>query len=129
MQSHEEPSLGQKSQPEFSYGYHVVAFLDLLGQKKRLCKIEGILNVSQPELQVEKLQSVLKQTVGAIWAFRESFSSFFINYLEHQPSIHIPQEIEHYFHRMRGHSKLKLQSFSEERNSTMHRSLTVSAVF
>lgn len=32
----------REDNPEFFYGHHVVAFLDLLGQKDRLCEIEGI---------------------------------------------------------------------------------------
>lgn len=103
----------QEIRPEFSYGHHVVAFLDLLGQKDRLCEIEGILETANPELHREKLQQTLKQTVGTIWAFRKQFSDFFNFYLNLKPSFPIPKEIENHFNQMRGHSQINFQSFSD----------------
>lgn len=103
----------QEDEYEFFYGHHVVAFLDLLGQKDRLCEIEGALEGTDPEAHREKLQQTLKHTVGTIWAFRKQFLDFFNGYLQHQPSIPIPKEIENYFSQVRGHSQIKFQSFSD----------------
>lgn len=109
----ETQNTDQEGKPDFLYSHHVLAFLDLLGQKERLCEIEGILETADPEIHREKLQQTLEQTVGTIRIFRRQFLNFFNRYLQHQPSIPIPQEIENYFTQMRGHSKINFQSFSD----------------
>lgn len=109
----ETQKMNQEEKPEFFYGHHVVAFLDLLGQKDRLCEIEGILDIADPKVHQENLQQTLKHTVGTIWAFRKQFLDFFDVYLQHRPSIPIPKEIENYFNKVRGHSQIKFQSFSD----------------
>lgn len=96
----------------YHYGYHMVSFLDLLGQKERLRSIEGILE-SDLEVKKNELQTALKYTVGTIWEFRKSFKDFFEKYLHHQPEIDVPEQIEVHFNQMRNHSKLNFQNFSD----------------
>lgn len=103
----------KQNKSEFFYCYHLVAFLDLLGQKERLSSIEGIMESSDSEAARAKLHRVLKETVGTIWSFRKSFKDFFDQFLNREPEFPIPKEVEKYFRQLRGHSKINLQSFSD----------------
>ncbi|AFY01144.1 hypothetical protein [Bdellovibrio bacteriovorus] len=107
------PKTDRESKPDLYYGHHVVAFLDLLGQKDRICEIEGILEAENPEISRDKLQKTLKHTVGTVWAFRKQFLDFFDSYLEHEPPFQIPKKFETHFKEMLSHSKINFQSFSD----------------
>ncbi len=99
---------------QFNYSNHIVAFLDLLGQKEKLQEIDGILeNIVDPEKTMNRLLPVLTNTVGAIRSFRDSFKDYFNTYMSHEPSITIPPEIKDQFTEMRSHSEIRLQSFSD----------------
>lgn len=106
-------TISEGEQPDYVYCCHLVAFLDLLGQKQRLLEIEGIIDGSVSEIARGKLQGVLKETVGTIWSFRKSFTDFFDLFLNRKTQFHIPKEIEKQFRDLRGHSKIALQSFSD----------------
>jgi hypothetical protein len=101
----------QEDDTGLTYGYHLVAFIDLLGQAERISKIEGALSSTQ--LDKEKLISILKQTVGTVRAFRNSFSSFLEQYSSHQPTIQVPEALKAKFRQLRGRSQINIHHFSD----------------
>ena len=65
------------SEAKFAYSHHLVAFMDLLGQREKLLRIEGIIKGHQSESEEKRLFDTLRGTAGTIRQFRHSFSDFF----------------------------------------------------
>lgn len=103
----------QQTENEFQYSNHFLAFLDLLGQKEELVKIEGIIAPPRTETKNAILLNTLRATVGRIWKFRKFFSEFLKQFIEHPLENNISKAFEPLILKMRGRSKINFQSFSD----------------
>ncbi|MCB9217813.1 MAG: hypothetical protein H6616_18245, partial [Ignavibacteria bacterium] len=68
---------------EFTIGYHVVCFIDILGQQERLAGWNDL--PANGEITAEFLRA-LKKTAGSIVAFENHFRDFFEVYWKGEPS-------------------------------------------
>lgn len=93
------PETSENETDEYVYSFHVIAFLDLLGQQERLKEIEGIL--LEDNRDEKKLLQVLKQTVGTVRRFRSTFTEFYDQYTNLPTSLNVPAEFESHFNQMR----------------------------
>jgi hypothetical protein len=94
----------QKPDNEVPVGYYIVAYLDVLGQKNHLKKIDEL--PKSPKEREELIQN-LKKTYGKIDLFRKVFETFFQSFIKARqasklsPDIHrifsIPQVKKHFF--------------------------------
>jgi hypothetical protein len=94
----------QKPNDEVPVGYYIVAYLDVLGQKDHLKKMDEL--PKSPQEREELIQN-LKRTYGKIDLFRKAFEMFFQSFIKARqasplsPSIHrifsIPQVKKHFF--------------------------------
>lgn len=69
----------KKPRKTFDVSYHVVAFIDLMGQQERLRRM-GELPISENSTDREQLINSLKETSGAVSAMRKNFNSYFETY-------------------------------------------------
>jgi hypothetical protein len=94
----------------YNYGYYLVAFVDVLGQKEAFRDINAM---PETEEASQNLLNAHKQTVGFVRRFRDRFRDFFDAYTKEKESeIKIPQEKKEQFNAMRK-SILKYTSFSD----------------
>lgn len=95
----------------YKYSHHVVAFIDLLGQRRVFDDFEGI---PSDETGKAELLTRLQDTVGYIRTFRENFTRMFTTLQADRP---VPSEVppQHYeeHKRLRKSAKIHLQSFSD----------------
>lgn len=113
LHSKSSTNTNKEDSSDFLYSHHLVAFIDLLGQKDKLCEIEGVLNITRYQTDQEKLKSVLRQTLGSVWRFREHFADFINSYVALKPTINVSEEIKERFQQLRGRAQIKFQSFSD----------------
>jgi hypothetical protein len=73
---------------KFSYGYYLIAFLDILGQREKLYKINSLPKNSEERKQFEKL---VEETLGIVKIFRKSFEDYFAPF---KRPIRVPEDIE-----------------------------------
>ncbi len=64
---------------ELGIGYFAVAFVDILGQKEKLCRMTNLPS-EDSEVEREQLISDIKATYGAVLALRSSFRNFLSTY-------------------------------------------------
>jgi len=94
----------------YDYGYYLVAFVDVLGQKEAFRDINTI---PQTEEEQQKLLIAHKQTVGFVEKFRARFNDFFNSCTkERESQFAVPQDKKELFNSMRK-SILKYTSFSD----------------
>ncbi len=62
------------------YGYYLVAFIDLLGQREALRKFRGLPDVNNKE-QVDKCIAFLQDSIGTADYFHKEFQNFFDRYI------------------------------------------------
>ena len=68
------PTSKEQPKDDFYEGYHVVALIDVLGQKQKLAEWAKL----PPAVELTpELQKVLKSTVGTLLPFRDAFDDFF----------------------------------------------------
>lgn len=95
----------------YQYNYYLVSFLDLLGQKEELKNLDGLLTADLAEK--EKIYKHLANSVGVVLKFRESFKSYFKNYLSTGASKTIPPELKRLHKTLNKHAKINFQGFSD----------------
>lgn len=81
-----------ETEKEWVYSHHVVAFLDLMGQRQLFQDLPGVPNTPEG---VEELHSVLRKTVGFIEQFRKWFEDMFSVFQTNRP---IPDAVPSQFH-------------------------------
>lgn len=104
----DDPSASKEE--DWHYGYHAVAFLDILGQREAFREIRGVPHDPAGETQ---LIEVLKRTVGFVPKFREGFQNIFETYAQQTgKELELPEEFREEFLRMR-RSSIKLHGLSD----------------
>lgn len=102
--------LSNSKEEDWHYGFHVVAFLDILGQREAFKGLQGV-----PRTPAEEalLIDVLKQTVAFVPKFRSGFQDIFKTYSESSgKELELPAEFRDEFLRMR-RSSIKLHGLSD----------------
>ena len=82
----------------FRYGFYLVAFIDLLGQRQELMKLTSLPHTQDQSTQ-DQVLSILKKTAGRVQIIRDSFKTFFES--AKSASVHggdefRPEQLEHY---------------------------------
>lgn len=104
-------NLNTVPEKELLFRNHILVFIDLLGQKKRLCSLEGV--IYNDPVERDRVLQVLRETVGTIWEVRDSFKGFFEQFMNHESTLSPPKGMEEYFSKMRLKSKINFQNFSD----------------
>jgi hypothetical protein len=74
-----KPEEASSCEDNWQYNLHVVAFLDVLGQRDAFHKINGVPRDAEGKTQ---LIEVLKKTIGFVPKFRQGFKDIFERYAE-----------------------------------------------
>lgn len=106
-----ETSSGSEDASAYKYSHHVVAFIDLLGQRRVFDNFEGI---PSDELGKTELLAKLKDTIGYIRTFRDNFRRMFVKIQGERPiPSEIPAQYREEHKKLRSGAKIHLQSFSD----------------
>jgi hypothetical protein len=99
-------------QPEnLGMRHHIVAFVDLLGQKKVLAGIPLFPKLDDPE-EMTHVNAALKKSIGAVARLHRDFNDFFRAYSTKEPPAFLSDEQKQLYAKMT-FSNLKMQRFSD----------------
>ncbi|MFT6068944.1 MAG: hypothetical protein ACJAT2_003773 [Bacteriovoracaceae bacterium] len=96
---------------QINYTYHTVAFLDILGQRERLKKLNGVLD-SDP-LDSKLIYDTLSKTYQNVNEFRKMFKDFFNSYANERIKYPFANNIQEKFDSFRGNTELLIQNISD----------------
>jgi hypothetical protein len=100
-----------KDNNKYYFGYYVVAFVDLLGQRDEMKKFRGLpKNASGPDYD-EFIQTV-KTTIGRIYDIQKTCQEFFEAFSNRPYRVNIPQEYKQMFENL-GKTHIRYQHFSD----------------
>ena len=93
-------------------GYHVVAFIDLMGQQELLRNLTDLPELGNDEKREEFINK-LKDTYGAVKTVRESINKFIGNFAKQKPSFeNIPKEKRASFRELKN-NPIRIKQFSD----------------
>ena len=92
------------------YGYNILAFLDIMGQKEVLSKMDGVL---EKEHCADEIKPLVKSTVGVIRFFRKSFRDFLENCFQPTFTPLVYSEDRDIFDNMRSGTDFKFMNMSD----------------
>lgn len=98
--------------PPIVFGYYLVAFIDLLGQKEAMAKFKGLPANSSGE-EYQEFVAAVKGSIGAIHDLQQSYKDFFAAYLnneEPEPKLH--KEMRGLYQKFKN-TNIKFQHFSD----------------
>lgn len=105
-----KPKEPSSCEDDWQYNFHVVAFLDILGQREAFHEIKGLPRDTKGKAQ---LIEVLKKTIGFVPKFRQGFKDIFERYAETTgKEKEIPEQFRNEFMKMRQCS-IKLYGLSD----------------
>lgn len=93
------------------FGFYLVAFADLLGQKSVLSDFDKRMSPGNEILESELIEKI-QTSFGVVEKFKEGFKSFFDQFLKVNKNTGLPDEAQKVFENIRK-SNLKFQRFSD----------------
>ena len=96
---------------DISFGYYLVAFVDLLGQRQEMKKFTTLPDKkSGPEF--DEFIKIVKSSIGSIHNFQRSFMEYFDTLGSSESSLQVPDEIKDTFKKL-NKTDIKFQRFSD----------------
>jgi hypothetical protein len=98
--------------PPIIFGYYLVAFIDLLGQKEAMAKFKGLPADSSGE-EYQEFVTAVKASIGAIHNLQQSYKDFFSAYLNDEaPEPDLPEQMRGLYRKCKN-TDIKFQHFSD----------------
>jgi hypothetical protein len=100
----------QKEKDSVTFGYYLVAFVDVLGQKEKLLRFKDL-----PETEEENKEfiEILKETFGVIDEIRRAFDGFYTSYsIDQEPPYLMTEQQRKTFHELQK-CEIKFQRFAD----------------
>lgn len=94
-----------------SINYYLVAFVDLLGQRKAMEKFTT-LPKSKSGPEYDKFMEILKSSIGSIYNFQKSFMEYFDTLDSSESTLKVPEELKETFKKL-NRTEIKFQRFSD----------------
>lgn len=95
------------------YGFYLVVFLDLLGQREKIKALHGKLGTGQINSEKKEFIKILRDSAGTVMRFRNGLAQFFETYLDDEISDGFPQEHLEKYNKLRKRTEIKIRSFSD----------------
>ena len=89
-------------------GYFIVAYIDILGQKSKLKKINALPDSNDKE-EINKLLDKIRDTFGIVKIFYDNFDIYFKSFIDAPFRVNLPDEIKQKLRQ----SKIEYQLFSD----------------